>query len=377
MSIYQERLRKIREEMGRRDIDLLFLSPSPFMYYASGIRQQPYFPIMRVPGDWLSGIFIGPDRGPTFVAQWMLANHAAREEDALIAETESIADGQDADAVLRSVLERFPLSNRRVAVGDTAPSRIFGALQEALPQATFSMASEFMDPLLAIKDEDALRRMRKAAEITDTIHPIVLSHLEIGMSVADVALEVDYQFRKHGAEDNSFETGIVFTRPDGPPNAPDRRLAPGDSITFDYGCIADGYASDFGRSAFVGEPPAEYRQIHDIVLQAQAVGMTAMKAGQITCAEADKVARQVIEDAGYGPAFTHRLGHAIGIKVHEPPFLDGLDPTVLQAGMTFTVEPSIRVPGQLANRVEDVVLVTEEGGEYLNHCARDLFVVSD
>ena len=377
MSVYQARLLKIREEMVKRGIDLLFLSPSPFLYYATGIREGPYFPIMRVPGDWLSGVFIGPDRGPIFVAQWMLANHAAREEDAVIAETVSIADGQSAESVLHSVLKGFSLSKGRVAVGDTAPSRVLGNLQEGLPHASFSMASEFMDSLLAIKDEDALRRMRRAAEITDTIHPIVLNHIEVGMSVADLALEVDYQFRKYGAEENSFQTGIVFTRADGPPNSPDRRLAPGDSITFDYGCIADGYASDFGRSAYVGEPPAEYRQIHEIVLRAQAAGMAAMKAGQITCAQADKVARQVIEDAGYGPNFTHRLGHAIGIKVHEPPFLDGLDPTVLQAGMTFTVEPSIRIPGQCANRVEDVVLVTEDGGEYLNHCSRELHTVPD
>jgi len=100
-----------------------------------------------------------------------------------------------------------------------------------------------------------------------------------------------------------------------------------------------------------------------------------MKAGQLTCEEADAIARGIIADEGYGPNFTHRLGHGIGITVHERPFLNAGEKDVLQAGMTFTVEPSIRVPGRFANRVEDVVLVTDEGGEYLTNASRDLCVV--
>ena len=373
MSIYTTRLDKIRRAMADNQIDLLFLPPSPYMYYATGIHEL-FFPLIKVPGDWLGGVLVSPDRAPVFMVQWMLARHV--EMDATdVVDTRTLEDGVDPFDLLRTVLAEFP-DVRRLGVADQTWARTVEAFRAALPAAEVVTCGGFLDRLLAIKDEDALRRMRRAAAITDEAHPDVLSRLKLGMTVRDVVLEVDYQLRRHGAEDNSFQTGIVFTRPDGPPSSLERVLAAGDSITFDYGCRAAGYSSDFGRSAFAGEPSDEYRRVHATVLAAQAAGMAAMKAGQITGAQADAVARQVIIDAGYGPNFTHRLGHGIGIKVHERPFLDAGDDTVLEAGMTFTVEPSIRVPGILANRVEDVVLVTADGGEFLNHCARDLFVIA-
>ena len=143
---------------------------------------------------------------------------------------------------------------------------------------------------------------------------------------------------------------------------------------FDCGGVIDGYCSDFGGSAFVGEPPAEYLRVHETVVAAQAEGMRALVAGRHT-AEADAIARRVIEEAGYGAGFTHRLGHGIGVTVHEPHFLDGVDPTVLQENMPFTVEPSVILPGRFANRVEDVVVVTPEGGVPLSSVDRRLYVV--
>jgi Xaa-Pro aminopeptidase len=184
-----------------------------------------------------------------------------------------------------------------------------------------------------------------------------------------------------GAEGTSFETGVTFTGPNGAIRqgagraSAQRRLQPGDSVTFDFGCILDGYCSDFGRSAFVGEPPAEYRRVHDLVLRAQAEAIQAMKADAITATELNAVARAVIADGGYDAGFTHRLGHGIGVTVHEPPFLDVVNRTVLREQMLFTIEPSVRVPGQFGNRVEDVVLVTPQGGVPLNHASHALTIV--
>jgi Xaa-Pro aminopeptidase len=147
-------------------------------------------------------------------------------------------------------------------------------------------------------------------------------------------------------------------------------------VTFDFGCVLDGYCSDFGRSAFAGEPGAEYRTVHATVLAAQAEAMRAMRAGRCTGAEANAIARRVIADAGYDAGFTHRLGHGIGVTVHEPPWLDVVEGGLLQERMCFTVEPSIYVPGRLGNRVEDVVLVTEGGGVSLNEAPHDLVIVA-
>jgi len=223
--------------------------------------------------------------------------------------------------------------------------------------------------------------MRQAGQITEQAFAHVLSHLKPGVTEIDVASEIDHQFKTRGAEHTSFVTGLRFVgagrdRAAGAARSSEKRLLPGDSVTFDIGCVYQGYCSDFGRSAFVGEPPAEYLKVHGTVLRAQRAGMDAMRAGQATGAQVNAAARKVIEDEGYGPNFTHRLGHGIGITVHEPPWLDVVEQRVLQANMTFTVEPSIRVPDKFGNRVEDVVLVTEAGGVSLYNADRKLNIIA-
>ena len=145
-------------------------------------------------------------------------------------------------------------------------------------------------------------------------------------------------------------------------------------IAFDFGAVYQGYCSDFGRTVFCGEPSAEERRIHSLVMAAQAAGMAEMRADQSTGQTADKAAREVLVAAGYGEHFWHRLGHGIGCDVHEPPFLTSSEQRTLQSGMTFTVEPSVLKQG-VAIRVEDVVLVTPAGGECLNHASHDLIVI--
>jgi Xaa-Pro aminopeptidase len=225
------------------------------------------------------------------------------------------------------------------------------------------------------KGEAELGLMRLAGQITDAVFQHALARLELGVTEIDIKTEVDYQFRRMGAEYNSFVTGISFARPGDDLGGPLKTLAPGCSITFDIGCVVEGYCSDFGRSAFMGEPPAEYVKIHELVLRAQREAMHAMRAGQCTGEQANAIARGVIEAEGYGPYFTHRLGHGIGVTVHEAPYLDQGQHAILQAGMTFTVEPSIYIPDGFGNRVEDVVVVTEAGAESLYTTDHRLYVI--
>ena len=374
MAVYGERLQRVRQQMEERGIELLFLLPSPYMFYVTGIRKEPYFGVMMVPGDWLSGVFIGLDKGPIFLSQWMLSRHA-QVADGVVTDIRVLEDGEDPFELLKSVVGEFNLPHRRIAVADRTWARFMQALRALVPQAEISMASEFMDIMLAVKDDQALRSMRRVSAITDAAYQEVVNTLRLGVTEADVIIEVDYQLRRLGCEDNSFSTGVRFARPGDDPPIPGTHLQPGDSVTFDLGGLAEGYSSDFGRTAFAGDPPAEYLKVHEIVLRAQSEAMKAMKPGQITCEEADAIARQVIADEGYGPNFTHRLGHGIGITVHERPFLNAGEKTMLRAGMTFTVEPSIRVPGRFSNRVEDIVLVTDGGGVYLTSYPRELHIV--
>ena len=142
---------------------------------------------------------------------------------------------------------------------------------------------------------------------------------------------------------------------------------------FDFGAVVDGYCSDFGRTVCVGEPDAAVREAYELVLAAQEAGRAALRPG-VPANEVNRACRRPIEEAGYGAGFKHRMGHGIGMDVHEPPFVSEEDETPLEAGMTFTDEPSILVDGRFGVRIEDVVVCEAEGGRKLNRFPPDLVV---
>jgi len=223
--------------------------------------------------------------------------------------------------------------------------------------------------------------MRKAGEITDKVYGEVVDTLRVGVSELEVANEIDYRFRLHGAEQSSFVTAVKFRSPKNPwglwgSGGPEPRLLEeGDTISFDFGCVYKGYCSDFGRTVYVGDPPDKVRRIHDVVVEAQAAAIERMAGGEVTATQLDSVARGIVERAGYGPNFVHRLGHGIGVTVHEPPYLYLPDDTVLRESMTFTVEPSILLFGEWSARVEDVVMVTKKGGAPFSNYSKELTTI--
>jgi Xaa-Pro aminopeptidase len=381
---YPARLKRTRARMAEENIGLIYLTPGADLFYLTGVRRQQNHPTDHNRyGDWIMGGYIGLDDSAGLVAARMGGAYfqAEAEDKPWFDSVRLILESEDPMDVLQQVLSRFDLKGRKVALDNKAWAQTALAFRGLLPETEFVLASDvIIAPMRMVKEEVEIELMRKSGQITATAFHKAMARLKLGVTELDIANEIDYQFRLLGAEYNSFVTGVRFVGPERGREATAARstakkLEPGDSVTFDLGCVYEGYCSDFGRTAFVGEPPAEYVKIHDLVLEAQREGMKAMKAGQITAAKADKIARAVIEAEGYGPNFTHRLGHGIGVTVHEPPFLDGVDPTVLQSNMTFTVEPSIRVPGRFGNRVEDVVLVTEEGGVSLYTTDRRLYII--
>ena len=198
----------------------------------------------------------------------------------------------------------------------------------------------------------------------------------------DINAEVDLQLRKHGALGPSFVTTMYNSGPNhalGLGHANTLRGAPLNppvALLFDFGAAYKGYSYDFGRTAFFGEPDAEMQRIYDTIMQAQAAGIKALRSGSTTCEQVDRAARKVVEDAGYGPHFRHRLGHSIGLDVHEPPFLAAGDTTPIEEGMAFTIEPSILVPGGYAARVEDIIIAHPNGGEPLTRGFQSLIVIA-
>jgi Xaa-Pro aminopeptidase len=202
----------------------------------------------------------------------------------------------------------------------------------------------------------------------------------MGMTELDIVAEVDYQLRRHGALGPSFTTSLYNSGPDHPLmfgdrlNTWKRPIQAGVSVLFDFGAAHNGWCYDFGRTVSFGAPSEEQIRVYDLVMASQRAGIAALKAGN-TCEMADAAARQVIEDGGLGEFFRHRLGHGIGMDVHEPPFLTRGDKTVFQEGMMFTVEPSITQIVRPSARVEDVVVVRPNGGEPLTTGFQSLIVV--
>ena len=155
----------------------------------------------------------------------------------------------------------------------------------------------------------------------------------------------------------------------------ERRLQPGDLLVVDWGARVDGYISDLTRTFAIGEVEAGYRKIHQIVREANAAGRAAGKPG-VPCAAVDQAARAVIEKAGYGQYFTHRTGHGIGLEAHEEPYLRSDNTQLLEPGMTYTVEPGIYLPGRNGVRIEDNMVITENGAECLGDMPRELQAIA-
>ena len=380
---YEGRLSRLREAMREKGIALMYLRRGANLFYLTGIKRRgPELTDSNSYGDYIHGAYIGLTGGITLIAPRMGGGSWQKEAEdkPWINEVKIIDESERPKEVLKRVLGAYNLRGKGIAIEERAWAHTVLLFREVLPYSKLMNASELIEPMRMIKDDDEIAVMKQAGEITDRVYGKVVDSLERGLTEVDVANMIDYEFRKQGAEYNSFVTGVRFRSPKHPWSLSEtskepRKLEDGDTISFDFGCVYDGYCSDFGRTVCVGDPPAKVREIHDLVMTAQASAIDQMKAGELTCEQLDSVARGIIERGGYGENFVHRLGHGIGITVHEPPYLYIPDDTVLQESMTFTVEPSILLFGEWSARVEDVVMVTKDGGVPFSNYHKELTVI--
>ena len=220
--------------------------------------------------------------------------------------------------------------------------------------------------------------MRRAASIAQDGLTNTLPLIRLGMTERELASELVLQLMRAGSQGSIPFAPIVASGPNSalPHATPgDRRLQAGDALLFDWGAQVDGYVSDITRTFAFGEADSTLSSIHEHVLQANSSARRAVKPG-ISCAEVDAVARQVIADAGYAEQFIHRTGHGIGLEGHEHPYISAGNAEELAPGMTFTIEPGIYLPGQCGVRIEDDVVVTENGCESLTDMPRELEVLA-
>jgi Xaa-Pro dipeptidase len=380
MPDYAARIRRARARMDELGIDLLYLSPGANAQYLSGWRRhRPHFGNVNYPGGWVQGLLLGPTVGPILAVPRMVADFDL-EPDAPL-EPRVLPDRGDPQEFLAALLRDVGPKIRSVAIENRAWAELAVGLRRALPDAEPRLASEVLAPLRMVKDVEELELLHHAGQIVQTAMAEIVPFLrpDSDQTELDVALELERLMLRQGAQAPSFVTNVWQMGPgEERPLAMKvsrRRLERGNSLCFDFGSVYEGYCYDFGRAVFLGEPPAEYRRAYDLVMQSAQAGIEALQDGRFTAEEVNARAREVIREGGYDDYFRHRLGHGIGLDVHEPPYLDRGDQTVLRSGMCFTVEPSIFITGRFGARTEDVVVVQEHGGRLLTDYRRDLQVV--
>ena len=378
---YNQRIANFQERLGSQ-ADVSFFPHSADLQYLAGVpRDVPNYGAVIHPGAWLEGVWMTPTQAPVLTLPRMSAELSGLERLTGV-EQRVLGDWDDPATLVREILDTFNLPDKpRVAVSDVASGESLVHLQKLLPEAVFISATDILRTMRVIKSEDEIAVMRQAGQITEAAFADVLTQLKHGMTELQIVTEVDYQLRKHGSLGPSFTTSLYNSGPNHPllfgqrQETWKRTLEPPVSILFDFGAVYNGYCYDFGRTVSFGEPDAELIRVYGLIMEAQAAGIQAMRAGVASTTQVDAAARAVIADAGYGEEFRHRLGHGIGLDVHEPPFLTAGDETLLQEGMLFTVEPSITRFNTFSARVEDVVVARPGGGEKLTSGFQTLHVV--
>ncbi len=259
---------------------------------------------------------------------------------------------------------------------DFVTAKAAKTMAEALPHVEWTGIDALILAQRSVKDEREQAFIRKAAALADEAFFNVLPMLRPGIREKDIALELEWIMRKGGASAPSFSIICASGQRSAMPHgvASKKKLEAGDFVTLDFGCFFEGYASDMTRTVVLGSASSEQKKIYETVLAAQEAALEKICAG-ISGKEADAVARDIIQNAGYGECFGHSLGHGVGLNIHEQPNLSPRSETILVPGMAVTVEPGIYVPDFGGVRIEDLVVVTDTGCENLTHAEKKLLIL--
>jgi len=376
--LFQQRLTATRTRMQAMGVEAMFLSPSANMEYLTGERRRkPTFAHLLWTNGWVMGAWITLDRAPFFTAPRMAADYELKNEAGW--EVRVLENEGHSTAFLKQIADDLKLANQRIAIEDRAWSQFLIDFLQAAPSVKLTTTSAVMSHVRAVKGPEELAMLRQAADITDRAFTATVKKMRMGDCELDVAAELDYQIRKLGSEP-SMTTAVLGWGENFPRQALDRDyltrdpFTPGTAVDFDFGALYQGYCTDFGRVVHFGEPSREFLAAYQTAVEAEEAAIAAMN-GQVTAEELYFLALKIVDEAGFGGYCPDRLGHGIGMDIHEHPFLDKGIPDTLKEGMVFTVEPQI-IKGRLLARIEDMVVVRQNGGEQLTHFSKELTVVT-
>ncbi|MBU0904190.1 MAG: Xaa-Pro peptidase family protein [Firmicutes bacterium] len=362
------KINQISTYLKKHNIDAAFITTPDNVFYVSGFRSNPH--------ERLLGVLIFQDAEPLMILPQMEvpdAKNAGWNFD--------VVGHQDTDQpwqLLKQAIENKKITPSQIAIEKSHMTvERLEAIQELYPDVTFTRLDDQLNSMRVVKDANELAILREAAAYADYAIEVGVSEIAEGKTELEILTAIELALKKKGISHMSFDTMVLSgpktASPHGKPG--DRKIQKGDLVLFDLGVIYKGYCSDITRTVAFGEPSTKQKEVYETVRKAEQAAVDAVKPG-VKAMELDKIARDIITEAGYGEFFTHRLGHGLGISVHEFPSVTGNNEMELIEGMVFTIEPGIYDPSITGVRIEDDVVVTKDGVEVLTKYPKELVIVS-
>ncbi|WP_308637624.1 M24 family metallopeptidase [Paenibacillus silvisoli] len=358
------RIEQLAAYMEQQGMDAALITMPKHVYYLTGFASDPH--------ERFLGLLISRGAQPLLIVP-ALDFEAAQAASSV----KTIHTHTDTDNPYEVLSKLMPAGVRTLGLEkDYMTVSRFEAISQSVGAAVYADIDEPLREMRVIKTADEVARMKHAVRIIEDVLRAGIAQVKPGVTEIELVAELEYQMKKLGASGPSFSTMVLAGEksalPHGVPGS--REVRSGELLLFDLGVYADGYASDITRTFAVGDISEEQTRIYDSVLQANLRAIEATRPGA-TLASLDRAAREHITAAGYGPYFMHRLGHGLGMDVHEYPSVHGQNQELLRSGMVFTIEPGIYVPGVGGVRIEDDVLVTDSGVEVLTSFPKELTVI--
>lgn len=357
--MFEERVAKVLKNMEEKGLEQMIVSDPPSVYYLTGR--------WILPNERLLALYLNKSGNhKLFVNKLFTVDGDIGIEKVWFSDTDPGCE----------IIARYTDSDKVLGIDKKMAAKFLLELMELGAGNGYKNASECVDKARRIKDEDEKEKMILASQLNDAAMLKFRGLIQEGVTELEIAAGMNAIYKELGTEGPSFGPLVSFGanaaighhKPDG------TVLKEGDCVLFDVGCKKNGYCSDMTRTFFYKSVSDKGWEVYEVVKKANLAAQAVMKPGMRFC-DIDKVARDIITEAGYGPYFTHRLGHCIGIEVHDAGDVSAVNTDVVEEGMIFSCEPGIYLPGELGVRIEDLMLVTKDGAVSLNQDSKDLEII--
>ncbi|CAH0346216.1 Xaa-Pro peptidase family protein [Bacillus sp. CECT 9360] len=363
-----QRIESVKDWLRQNTIDAALITAPENVFYLSGFLSDPH--------ERLLALAVFPDAEPFLVVPKMEVEEAKKT--GWDPEIIGYSDIEDPWEQIKSSVANRGISIKRIAIEKEHMNvERYEKVNETFSVPEFVSAEEKLRQLRMIKTDKEMTKIREACRLADFAIEVGANEISEGKTEMEILAAIEFELKKAGISQMSFSTMVLTGKnaasPHGTPGM--TKIQRGDLVLFDLGVVYEGYCSDITRTIAYGDITDKQHDIYETVLKAQEAAVSASVVGT-ACSSIDLTARKIIADKGYGQYFPHRLGHGLGIGVHEYPSLTETNPLLLQPGMVFTIEPGIYVPDVAGVRIEDDLFITENGYEVLTKYPKTLQIIS-